>query len=177
MEDEEKLSGSLAAIFKEFTEFAQVDQDIRDQIKLKVREIEQANREAIAIIAKIHHCDGLSKMEELFGNVDSLIDTKVKERITALSTVIPKGQYFRFHQHFNYSLQKLVFVVTLIHYMREDKLLFWAPTAERLGMTHDQEMRDETLYLDFEVRIRHMLDRKNQFSLSKSWEKVSQTSF
>jgi hypothetical protein len=44
MEDEEKLSGSLAAIFKEFTEFAQVDQDIRDQIKLKVRELEQANR-------------------------------------------------------------------------------------------------------------------------------------
>ena len=90
-------------------------------------------------------------MEELLANVDSLIDSKVKDRIAALSTVIPKGQYFRFHQHFNYSLQKLVFVVTLMHYMRHDKLLFWAPTAERLGMTHDQELRDETLYLDFEV--------------------------
>merc|ERR1712109_309383 len=118
----------------------------------------------IAIIAKIHHCDGLPKMEELFGNVDSLIDTKVKERITALSTVIPKGQYFRFHQHFNYSLQELVFVVTLIHYMREDKLLFWAPTAERLGMTHDQEMRDETLYLDFEDYLSGVIQLSNELS-------------
>lgn len=164
MEDEEKLSGSLAAIFKEFTEFSQVDQDIRDQIKLKVRELEQANREAIAIIAKIHHCDGLSKMEELLANVDSLIDSKVKDRIAALSTVIPKGQYFRFHQHFNYSLQKLVFVVTLMHYMRHDKLLFWAPTAERLGMTHDQELRDETLYLDFEDYLSGVIQLSNELS-------------
>merc|ERR1712223_1464221 len=122
------------------------------------------NREAIAIIAKIHHCDGLSKMEELFGNVDSLIDTKVKERITALSTVIPKGHYFRFHQHFNYSLQKLVFITTLIHYMREDKLLFWAPTAERLGMTHDQELRDEQLYLDFEDYLSGVIQLSNELS-------------
>jgi len=164
MEDEEKLSGSLAAIFKEFTEFAQVDQDIRDQIKLKVRELEQANREAIAIIAKIHHCDGLSKMEELLGNVDSLVDSKIKNRIAALSTVIPKGQYFRFHQHFNWPIQKLVFVVTLIHYMREDKLLFWAPTAERLGMTHDQELRDEKLYLDFEDYLSGVIQLSNELS-------------
>ena len=102
MEDEEKLSGSLAAIFKEFTEFAQVDQDIRDQIKLKVRDLEQCNREAVAILAKIHHCDGLANQAELLTKVDTLLDSKVKERIQALSGVIPKGHYFRFHQHFNY---------------------------------------------------------------------------
>ena len=32
MDNEEKLSGSLAAIFNEFTEYAQADQDIRDQV-------------------------------------------------------------------------------------------------------------------------------------------------
>ena len=131
MEDEEKLSGSLAAIFKEFTEFAQVDQDIRDQIKIKVRELEQANREAVAILAKIHHSDGLTNLEDLLSKVDQLVETKIKERISALSTVIPNGQYFRFHNHFNYSVQKLVFIVTLINYLRHDKLLFLAPTAQR----------------------------------------------
>ena len=111
MENQEKLSGSLAAIFNEFTEFAEADQDIRDQIKLKVRELEQCNREAVAILAKIHHCDGLAKMSELLTNVDTLLDSKVKERIQALSQVIPKGHYFRFHQHFNYSLQKESFLI------------------------------------------------------------------
>ena len=33
MDNEEKLSGSMAAIFNEFTEYAQADQDIRDQVK------------------------------------------------------------------------------------------------------------------------------------------------
>ena len=135
MDNEEKLSGSLAAIFNEFTEFAEADQDIRDQIKLKVRDLEQCNREAVAILAKIHHCDGLANQAELLTKVDTLLDSKVKERIQALSGVIPKGHYFRFHQHFNYSLQKLVFITTLIHYLRNDQLLFWAPTAQRLGMT------------------------------------------
>ena len=102
MDNEEKLSGSLAAIFNEFTEYAQADQDIRDQIKLKVRELEQGNREAVAILAKIHHADGLKNMEDLLKNVEELVKTKIQERISALSTVIPKGQYFRFHNHFNY---------------------------------------------------------------------------
>ena len=173
MEDEEKLSGSLAAIFKEFTDIAQADQDIRDQIKLKVRELEQGNREAVAILAKIHHCDGLSRMEELLANVDSLLDSNVKERITALSTVIPKGQYFRFHQHFNYSLQRLVFVATLIHYLRHDKLIFWAPTAQRLGMTHDQELRDERHVAHVQLRQVDS-DCKQQLSIFQKCKQTSQ---
>ena len=164
MDNEEKLSGSLAAIFNEFTEFAEADQDIRDQIKLKVRELEQCNREAVAILAKIHHCDGLANQAELLTKVDTLLDSKVKERIQALSGVIPKGHYFRFHQHFNYSLQKLVFVTTLIHYLRHDQLLFWAPTATRLGMTHDQELRDEQLYLDFEDYLGGVIQLSNELS-------------
>ena len=164
MENEEKLSGSLAAIFNEFSEFAEADQDIRDQIKLKVRELEQCNREAVAILAKIHHCDGLANQAELLTKVDTLLDSKVKERIQALSGVIPKGHYFRFHQHFNYSLQKLVFVTTLIHYLRHDQLLFWAPTATRLGMTHDQELRDEQLYLDFEDYLGGVIQLSNELS-------------
>ena len=164
MDNEEKLSGSLAAIFNEFSEFAEADQDIRDQIKLKVRELEQCNREAVAILAKIHHCDGLANQAELLTKVDTLLDSKVKERIQALSGVIPKGHYFRFHQHFNYSLQKLVFVTTLIHYLRHDQLLFWAPTATRLGMTHDQELRDEQLYLDFEDYLGGVIQLSNELS-------------
>jgi len=164
MDNEEKLSGSLAAIFNEFTEFAEADQDIRDQIKLKVRDLEQCNREAVAILAKIHHCDGLANQAELLTKVDTLLDSKVKERIQALSGVIPKGHYFRFHQHFNYSLQKLVFITTLIHYLRNDQLLFWAPTAQRLGMTHDQELRDEQLYLDFEDYLGGVIQLSNELS-------------
>lgn len=165
MEDEEKLGGSLAAIFKEFTEFAQADQEIRDQIKLKVRELEQGNREAVAILAKIHHCDGLSRMQDLLANVDKLLDQQIKERITALSEVIPKGQYFRFHQHFSFSLQKLVFVATLVHYLRHDKLLFWAQTAQRLAMTHDKELGDDkTLYLDFEDYLSGVIQLSNELS-------------
>lgn len=164
MEDEEKLSGSLAAIFKEFTEFAQIDQDIRDQIKLKVREIEQCNREATAILAKIHHRDGLTKLDELLASVDDLIDSKVKERITSLSTVIPKGQYFRFHQHFNYSLQRLIFTSALIHFLRHEKLLFWGPSAERLGMTTDKDLRDDFLYLDFEDYLAGVIQLSNELS-------------
>ena len=164
MDNEEKLSGSLAAIFNEFTEFAEADQDIRDQIKLKVRDLEQCNREAVAILAKIHHCDGLANQAELLTKVDTLLDSKVKERIQALSGVIPKGHYFRFHQHFNYSLQKLVFITTLIHYLRNDQLIFWAPTAERLGMTSDQELRDEQLYLDFEDYLGGVIQLSNELS-------------
>ena len=164
MEDEEKLSGSLAAIFKEFTEFAQADQDIRDEIKLKVREIEGCNREVQAILAKIHHRDGLTKMEDLLTSVDDVIDSKIKERIKSLSTVIPKGQYFRFHQHFNYSLQKLVFTTTLIHFLRTEKLLFWGPSAERLGMTTDRELRDDFLYLDFEDYLAGVIHLSNELS-------------
>merc|ERR1711936_1393616 len=89
---------------------------------------------------------------------------KIKERISALSTVIPKGQYFRFHNHFNYSLQKLVFICTLIHYLRHDKLLFLAPTAQQLGMTHDQELRDEKLYLDFEDYLSGVIQLSNELS-------------
>jgi predicted translin family RNA/ssDNA-binding protein len=164
MNDEDKLSGSLAKIFNEFTEFAQADQDIRDQIKLKVRELEQGIREAIAILAKIHHCDGLANLTDLLASVDNLLDTRIKTGIVALSTVIPKGQYFRFHNHFNYSLQKLVFIVTLIHFLRHDKLTFLNETAARLDMTHDQEQRDEKLYLDFEDYLAGVIHLSNELS-------------
>ena len=44
MDNEEKLSGSLAAIFNEFTEYAQADQDIRDQVNRRNNEIQLISR-------------------------------------------------------------------------------------------------------------------------------------
>ena len=58
----------------------------------------------------------------------------------------------------------MVFVTTLIHYLRHDQLLFWAPTAQRLGMTHDQELRDEQLYLDFEDYLGGVIQLSNELS-------------
>ena len=162
MENEEKLSESLVGIFKEFTEFSQADQEIRDQIKVKVRELEQANREAVLILAKIHHHEGLSGLEDLLKSVDQHLDTKIKDRIDALASVIPKGQYFRFQNHFSFCMQKLVFVATLVHYMRNDKLLFLAPTAQRLNMTNEQG--GDKLYLDLEDYLSGVIQLSNELS-------------
>ena len=64
----------------------------------------------------------------------------------------------------SFSIQKLVFVVTLVHYLREDRLLFLADTAKQLGMTQDQELRDEKLYLDFEDYLSGVIQLSNELS-------------
>ncbi len=150
MEDETKLSNSVTKIFEEFGAFAESDQEKRDDIKLKVRELEQSIREAVAVLAKIHHRDGLLKLDDLLANVDKVTDEKIKPRISALKSVIPDGQYYRFSNHFNFSLQRLVFVVCLVHYLRHDDLLSLEQAAERLEMTSNEAMKDQKLYLDLE---------------------------
>ena len=54
--------------------------------------------------------------------------------------------------------------MTLVHYLREDRLLFLADTAKQLGMTQDQELRDEKLYLDFEDYLSGVIQLSNEMS-------------
>ena len=54
--------------------------------------------------------------------------------------------------------------MTLVHYLREDRLLFLADTAKQLGMTQDQELRDEKLYLDFEDYLSGVIQLSNELS-------------
>jgi hypothetical protein len=57
----------------------------------------------------------------------------VKTQYRDLSTKVPEGQYYRFHDHWRFVTQRLVFVTALVIYLESERLVKREETAGMLG--------------------------------------------
>ncbi|XP_010765715.1 translin, partial [Notothenia coriiceps] len=71
----------------------------------------------------------------------------VRTTIADLKTKFPMEQYYRFHEHWRFVLQRLVFLATFVVYLETEALVIREEVAKILGI---EVVREKGFHLDVE---------------------------
>ncbi|XP_075385998.1 translin isoform X2 [Tenrec ecaudatus] len=132
---------SVSEIFVELQGFLAAEQDIREEIRKVVQSLEQTAREILTLLQGVHQGAGFQdipkrclKAREHFGTV--------KTHLTSLKTKFPAEQYYRFHEHWRFVLQRLVFLAAFVVYLESETLVTREAVTEILGIEVVSEQCD-----------------------------------
>ncbi|XP_029790592.1 translin isoform X2 [Suricata suricatta] len=132
---------SVSEIFVELQGFLAAEQDIREEIRKVVQSLEQTAREILTLLQGVHQGAGFQdipkrclKAREHFGTV--------KTHLTSLKTKFPAEQYYRFHEHWRFVLQRLVFLAAFVVYLESETLVTREAVTEILGISPVRQQRD-----------------------------------
>ncbi|XP_012252418.2 translin isoform X2 [Athalia rosae] len=142
------MSSAIAGIFNSFQDYLNAEQELREQIRTIVKEIEQSAREILMVLQNIHnentgeentiseHCAKARKHFE-----------DVRKGYAKLADVVPSNQYYRFHEHWRFVTQRLCFLASLTVYLEVKVLVHKDTVAEILGVKSN---REDGFHLDLE---------------------------
>ncbi|ALC40612.1 trsn [Drosophila busckii] len=131
-------------VFSNYQKYIDNEQELRENIRIVVREIEQLSKEATIKLQVIH--SDLSKI----GNACGLARKQIAacaEKYQKLSALVPAGQYYRYSDHWTYITQRLVFLIALVIYLEAGFLVARETAAEMLGLKIKQA---DGFHLDIE---------------------------
>ncbi|EDW61743.1 translin [Drosophila virilis] len=131
-------------VFSNYQKYIDNEQELRENIRIVVREIEHLAKEA-TIQLQVIHCD-LSKIN----NACSLARKQIEacaEKYQKLSALVPTGQYYRYSDHWTYITQRLIFLIALVIYLEAGFLVTRETAAELLGL---KTKHSDGFHLDIE---------------------------
>uniref|UniRef100_A0ABI7WKY0 Translin n=1 Tax=Felis catus TaxID=9685 RepID=A0ABI7WKY0_FELCA len=85
----------------------------------------------------------------------------VKTHLTSLKTKFPAEQYYRFHEHWRFVLQRLVFLAAFVVYLESETLVTREAVTEILGIEPD---REKGFHLDVEDYLSGVLILASELS-------------
>lgn len=118
-------------VFSNYQKYIDNEQELRESIRIVVREIEHLAKDA-TIHLQIIHSD-LSKINSACTLARQQIEACAK-KYEKLSTLVPAGQYYRYSDHWTYITQRLIFLIALVIYLEAGFLVTRETAAEMLGL-------------------------------------------
>ncbi|XP_041460175.1 translin-like [Lytechinus variegatus] len=146
--------------FEAFNTHLVKEQDKREEIRNVVRELEQTGREIMTVLNAIHQGSGIKEVSQICKRSRELFQT-VKSKIEQLAALFPADEYYRFHDHWRYCIQRLAFSASLIVYLESERLATREEVAEFLGVT---VKKSDGFHIDLEDFLHGLLSLGNELS-------------
>jgi len=158
---------SVVAAFQDWMGELEAESELKENIRQRVRDLEGASRELAAILQKIHHASGFGDLAGVAAQSDAFFRDKVQELFELLAGVVPSGQYYRYHNMFNYTIQRLVYQAALTHYLKTETMLSFEGAASILGIHPPKDQgatKSDVFHLDLEDYLAGLIQMSNELS-------------
>jgi len=120
-------------LFSQYQEYFEKDQEIREDIRAIVRELEQKAREIVAIMQSVHQEATPNNIQTVCTSVRNKFP-EISEKLKTLANKIPTGQYYRFNDHWRFLMQRLVFLSSFLIYLEREEMIPREEAASLLGV-------------------------------------------
>ncbi|KAF8766728.1 translin-like [Argiope bruennichi] len=121
-------------IFSVFQKYMEDEEAVRDSIKVITKELDQTSREIITMLQGVHKPKGLSQISILCQKAREQFSA-VKKLYASLQEKVPTDEFYRYHEHWRFVTQRLVFSAAFIVYLESGKLIGREEAAELLGIS------------------------------------------
>ncbi|KAH8401971.1 hypothetical protein KR009_008956 [Drosophila setifemur] len=145
-------------IFSNYQKYIDNEQELRENIRIVVREIEQLAKEAQIKLQVIH--SDLSQISGACGLARKQIEV-CAGKYQKLAALVPPGQYYRYSDHWTYITQRLIFLIALVIYLEAGFLVTRDTVAEMLGLKTNQA---DGFHLDVEDYLLGILQLASELS-------------
>merc|ERR1712243_316329 len=122
------MNNRTLEMFSSFQTFIEEEQETKEHIRVVVRDLEQKAREMIAVIQGVHHKASKENIDVICKCIHSKLPAVLGD-LQNLIGKIPVGQYYRYHDHWRFVLQRLVFLVAFVTYLEKEVLVSREDTA------------------------------------------------
>uniref|UniRef100_A0A6B2FBX3 Translin n=1 Tax=Bothriechis nubestris TaxID=1766655 RepID=A0A6B2FBX3_9SAUR len=136
------------------------DQEIREEIRKVVQALEQTAREILTVLQGVHQSSGFQDIPKKCQKAREHFNT-VKIHLASLKTKFPADQYYRFHEHWRFVLQRLVFLAAFVVYLETETLVIREAVTEILGIEAE---REKGFHLDIEDYLSGVLTLASELS-------------
>ncbi|XP_064419995.1 translin [Latimeria chalumnae] len=151
---------SVSEMFITIQSSLTADQDIRDEIRKVVQVLEQTAREILTVLQSVHQTSGFKDIPVKCQKAREYFST-VRSHLATLKTKFPGDHYYRFHEHWKFVLQRLVFLGAFVVYLETETLVTREAVTEILGIEAD---REKGFHLDIEDYLTGVLTLASELS-------------
>ncbi|KAL3286314.1 hypothetical protein HHI36_000823 [Cryptolaemus montrouzieri] len=148
----------ITNIFKPFQEHINAEQDIREEIRNIMKDIEKPLREIVTQLQIIHQKENSEDVNAACFKSRQLFE-EVRSGFDKLDKIIPEGQYYRYYDHWRYPTQRLCFLAALIVFLEKGFLIDKDTTGDIIGVNGKQK-----LHLDLEDYLMGLLNLATELS-------------
>ncbi|XP_033900539.1 translin isoform X2 [Acipenser ruthenus] len=131
---------SVNEMFSGIQGFLSADQDVREDIRKVVQGLEQTAREILTVLQSVHQASGFKDIPSKCQRGRELFCT-VRSHLGDLKTKFPAEQYYRFHEHWRFVLQRLAFLAAFVVYLESETLVTREEVTQILGIQTGCEQR------------------------------------
>ncbi|XP_071197966.1 translin-like isoform X1 [Salvelinus alpinus] len=132
------------------------NQDIRKVVQV----LEQTAREILTLLQSVHQPSGFKEIPSKCQKARELFCT-VRTHLGELKTKFPVDQYYRFHEHWRFVLQRLAFLAAFVVYLESESLVTREEVAQILGI---EVVREKGFHLDVEDYLAGVLTMASELS-------------
>ncbi|KAJ8322160.1 hypothetical protein KUTeg_000631 [Tegillarca granosa] len=97
---------SVNNAFADFQRHLDEEQELKEEIRIIVRDLEQRAREILTHLQQVHQESGIKDVTVICGQAKPGFES-VKNKYSELAKKIPDNQYYRFHDHWKFVTQRL----------------------------------------------------------------------
>ncbi|CAL8389196.1 translin [Gadus morhua] len=151
---------SVTEMFADIQGFLSADQDIREDIRKVVQQLEQAAREILTLLQSVHQPTGFKEIPTKCAKAREMFCT-VRTHMADLKTKFPAEQYYRFQEHWRFVLQRLAFLATFVGYLECEALVTREEAAKIIGI---EVVREEGFHLGVEDYLAGVLIMASELS-------------
>ncbi|XP_066939572.1 translin [Macrobrachium rosenbergii] len=151
----------ITAAFASYGTSVEHETEVRESVQAAVKDLEKTSYCISTTLEKMHHTQGVQNIQTICAECHTEL-AKVPSLYAALQEKVPAGEYYRFHQNFKGTTQRLVAATCLITYLEENRLAPHEEVAQFLGLC---TQREKGFHLDLEdyllgtLHISHELSR------------------
>jgi len=146
------MDENIDSMFTSFREEMETENELKEKIRLTVRDLEQKARDILLIMQKIHH-QGSIKIIDICSKARNEFE-QVRVLYEQLSNFISPQEYFKYADHYRFINQRFVYVAALLVYLESGTMISKEEAAKIIGMSAN---RSDKFYLDLEDYLSGLL--------------------
>eukprot|EP00128_Syssomonas_multiformis_P004682 Colp12_sorted_trinity150504_noHs@32155 len=144
--------------FETFQKQFDQEQEIREKLRASTRVLEQKVRAVQANLQQIHskHFDVTTVVLE-----NRRLFTDIQAQIQELSQNCPAGQYYKYNDHWRFTIQQAIFLSALTYFLETGRLLLPEEVPSFLGVTVSDS---QDFHVDLEDFLTGLCSLSNELS-------------
>lgn len=154
------MASNIATIFSSYQTSLEAEQELRENIRQVVRDIEQSAREILTQLQTVHQCDGIKSVPTVCEKCIPMFET-VRQKMADLAKKIPENQYYKYNDQWRFLMQRLAFLSAFLLYLQTENLVTREQTAELIGV---KVQREDGFHIDLDDYLMGLLQLASELS-------------
>ncbi|XP_062514878.1 translin-like [Corticium candelabrum] len=124
--------GPSSQLFADFQQYVTREQNVREEIRKTVRELDNTSREILNMLQTVHQTTGVDMKNLCVKSREKFVT--IQKHYAELQSKVPPTQYYRYHDHWRTVTQNVAFSAAFLVYLESEKLIAREELATLLGV-------------------------------------------